>query len=54
MWVAELESRFLKHPEYLQITINGVYQIPRSRSLVHQTVGVEGNISIAYGTRRRS
>lgn len=25
MWVAELQSRFLKHPEYLHITINGVH-----------------------------
>jgi hypothetical protein len=24
MWIAELQSRFLKHPEYLHITINGV------------------------------
>ena len=24
MWVAELQSRFLRHPEYLHITINGV------------------------------
>ena len=24
MWVAEMQSRFLKHPEYLHITINGV------------------------------
>lgn len=25
MWVAELQSRLLKHPEYLHITINGVH-----------------------------
>ncbi|CAG8948277.1 unnamed protein product [Penicillium salamii] len=25
MWVAEMQSRFLKHPEYLHITINGVH-----------------------------
>ncbi|CAI7572382.1 unnamed protein product [Penicillium glandicola] len=25
MWVAELQSRFLKNPEYLHITINGVH-----------------------------
>lgn len=25
MWIAELQSRFLKHPEYLHITINGVH-----------------------------
>jgi hypothetical protein len=25
MWVAELQSRFLKHPEYLHITINGLH-----------------------------
>jgi hypothetical protein len=24
MWVAEMQSRFLKHPEYLHITINGI------------------------------
>lgn len=24
MWVAELQSRFLKHPEYRHITVNGV------------------------------
>jgi hypothetical protein len=24
MWVTELQSRFLKHPEYLHITVNGV------------------------------
>jgi hypothetical protein len=24
MWVAELQSRLLKHPEYMHITINGV------------------------------
>lgn len=24
MWVAEMQSRLLKHPEYLHITINGV------------------------------
>jgi hypothetical protein len=24
MWIAELQSRFLKHPDYLHITINGV------------------------------
>ena len=24
MWVTEMQSRFLKHPEYLHITINGV------------------------------
>lgn len=25
MWIAELQSRFLKHPEYIHITINGVH-----------------------------
>jgi NAD(P)-dependent dehydrogenase (short-subunit alcohol dehydrogenase family) len=25
MWVAELQSRFLKHPEYLHITVNGIH-----------------------------
>lgn len=25
MWVVEMQSRFLKHPEYLHITINGVH-----------------------------
>jgi len=25
MWITELQSRFLKHPEYLHITINGVH-----------------------------
>lgn len=24
MWVAEMQSRFLKHPEYLHVTINGI------------------------------
>ncbi|KAB8229877.1 uncharacterized protein BDW43DRAFT_314525 [Aspergillus alliaceus] len=47
MWVAELQSRFRKHPEYLHIIINEVYQNPRSRRSVHQTVGVEENISVA-------
>lgn len=25
MWIAELQSRLLKHPEYLHITINGIH-----------------------------